>query len=118
MRSAVDILVGQVTGDNLASAGVDADMEFAPSAPPGGPCFSISHSPAPRSFRPLLSTIKWRGSDCQISLDRDSSFALKKAPSGDMVNRRFWRDAGRAEPDRSHAKIGGGPWIWRVRRGF
>jgi hypothetical protein len=33
MRSIVNILVGQVGGDNLARVGIDADVKFAPDAP-------------------------------------------------------------------------------------
>ena len=33
MRSIVNILVGQVGGDNLARVGIDADVKFAPGAP-------------------------------------------------------------------------------------
>jgi hypothetical protein len=32
MRSVVNILVGQVGGDNLARVGIDADVKFAPGA--------------------------------------------------------------------------------------
>ena len=52
MRSIVNILVGQVGGDNLARVGIDADVKFAPGAPLcRSMLFSNSHSPAAAQFQ-------------------------------------------------------------------
>ena len=63
MRSIVNILVGQVGGDNLARVGIDADVKFAPGAPLCRSMLFEQPFPAPRNFRPVLSMIRWSGSE-------------------------------------------------------
>jgi len=64
MRSIVNILVGQVGGDNLTRVGINADCEVcARRAALSFHALSNSHSPAPRTFRPVLSMIRWSGSE-------------------------------------------------------
>jgi hypothetical protein len=53
----VNILVRQIESDDLAAAGVNANMQLAPGRRFVVPCFSNKHSPAPRNFNPVLSII-------------------------------------------------------------
>jgi hypothetical protein len=57
MRGAIDILVTQVKGNDLPAVGDNANVKLSPSAAFGRPVL-FSHSPAPRNFSPVLSTIK------------------------------------------------------------
>ena len=59
MRGIIDVFVGQISHNDLSSAGVNANRQFAPSAAfvPFG-AFQTAIRPAPRSFRSVLSTIK------------------------------------------------------------
>ena len=58
MRGVIDVLVGQVKCNDLPAVGDNANMKLSPSAAFGRPGFSNNHSPAPRNFSPVLSTIK------------------------------------------------------------
>ena len=49
------------------------------------PCFSTSHSPAPQSFRPVLSTSRCRGSPSLRGRGRGTSSALRPAAQGGVV---------------------------------
>jgi hypothetical protein len=60
-RSIVDIFPDHLDGDDLAAVGIHADMQLAPGSARDVPCFSTSHSPAPPSFRQVLSTSKCSG---------------------------------------------------------
>src|SRR5438876_6111636 len=62
LRAVIDILAGQLGGDDLSRVGVHPDMKLSPG--PRRPCgvFSASHSPGPRSLSPVLSTSRWTAS--------------------------------------------------------
>ena len=64
MRSIVNILVGQVGGDNLARVGIDADVKFAPGAPLcRSMLFEQPFSGAAQFQACALSMIRWSGSE-------------------------------------------------------
>ena len=62
LGAVIDLLCGQRRRDDLAGAGVQADVQLRQDRRVLVPCFSTSHSPAPQSFRPVLSTSRCRGS--------------------------------------------------------
>ena len=58
------------------------------------PCFSISHSPAPQSLRPVLSTSRWTGSPSRRGRGRGTSSVLARR------HRVVWSGTARASPSR------------------
>jgi hypothetical protein len=56
LNTVVDVFVGQRCCDDLPGAGIQADVRLRQDRRLLAPCFSTSHSPAPQSFRPVLST--------------------------------------------------------------
>ena len=58
LRAVIDILAGQLGGNDLSSVGVHPDMELSPA--PTRPCGVLldEHSPGPQSLSPVLSTSK------------------------------------------------------------
>jgi hypothetical protein len=61
VRGIIDMLVGEIGGDDLAAFCVHADRSLNHDLRlPPVPCLSCNQSPAPRSFKPVLSTIRWR----------------------------------------------------------
>src|SRR5215469_11857825 len=61
LRAVIQIIGGQRRRDDSARVGIDTDVQFAPRRRLV-PCFSTSHSPAPDSFNPVLSTNRCIGS--------------------------------------------------------
>ena len=68
MRSIVDVLVRQIKGEDLTAVGVDPNVQFTPGPRFAVPCFSNNDSPAPRNFKPVLSTIKCISPDAARAL--------------------------------------------------
>jgi hypothetical protein len=58
MSAIIDLTVGQIIANGLTRIGINPDMQLAPGAAFLSAMFSLSHSPAPRSFKPVLSTIR------------------------------------------------------------
>jgi hypothetical protein len=55
-RTIIDFFLAHFDGDDLAAGGIDAVCSLRHERRRDVPCFSTSHSPAPPSFRPVLST--------------------------------------------------------------
>ena len=58
LRAVIDILAGQLGGNDLSSVGIHPDMELSPAPTRLAACLSTSHSPGPQSLSPVLSTSK------------------------------------------------------------
>ncbi len=84
LRAVVHVPGGQQGGDDPSGAGVQAEVQLPPGRRTLVPCFSFSHSPAPHSFSPVLSTSRCRGSAPALEPGRStSSVAAQRAVVGD-----------------------------------
>jgi hypothetical protein len=59
-RSVIDVFFRQFDRDNFTASGINADMQLTP-GPTTRCAVLMSHSPAPPSLRPVLSTRRWSG---------------------------------------------------------
>src|ERR1700732_4678811 len=106
-RAVIDILAGQLGGDDLSSVGVHPDMELSPG--PTRPCGLrlTSHSPGPQSLSPVLSTSRWTG-----------SLPGRGCDTGNVSPRRLmveWSGAARSRPS-SRSIDATSPSVWRRAR--
>src|ERR1700756_6039153 len=60
-RGVIDLFPGQLNRENFTALGIEAISSLRQDRRRDVPCFSTSHSPAPPSFRPVLSTSKCSG---------------------------------------------------------
>src|SRR4029077_2529266 len=62
LRAVIEIVRGQCRRYDLTAIGIHSDVQFPQVRRVLVPCFSTSHSPAPHSFNPVLSTSRCTGS--------------------------------------------------------
>ena len=58
LRAVIDILAGQLGGNDLSSVGVHPIWSFRQDRRTFAACLSTSHSPGPQSLNPMMSTSK------------------------------------------------------------